>query len=148
MYFSIMFGLWTSACRMQDKKKKINFSTHIQYWNHTQLSLFYTLRKRSSHTNLKHGIQWYSKLEVYLVIGVVLSRYRTQQPFPHALSSQQPPSQPPSLLTQLDQNEEICCIFFNFQKAFDTVPHRRFMEKLKQLHLHPLIVSWLHSYLT
>ena len=51
-------------------------------------------------------------------------------------------------LMQLDQNKEICCVFFDFQKAFDTVPHRRLMEKLKQLHLHPLIVSWLHSYLT
>ena len=51
-------------------------------------------------------------------------------------------------LTQLDQNKEICCVFFDFQKAFDTVSHRRLMDKLKQLHLHPLIVKWLHSYLT
>ena len=51
-------------------------------------------------------------------------------------------------LTQLDQSKEICCVFFDFQKAFDTVSHRRLMEKLKQLHLHPLIVSWLHSYHT
>ena len=41
-------------------------------------------------------------------------------------------------LAQLDQNKEICCVFFDFQKAFDTVSHRRLMEKLKQLHLHPL----------
>ena len=51
-------------------------------------------------------------------------------------------------LTQLDQNKEICCVFFDFQKAFDTVSHRRLMEKLKQLNLHPLIVNWLRSYLT
>ena len=51
-------------------------------------------------------------------------------------------------LTQLDQNKEICCVFFDLQKAFDTVSHRRLMEKLKQLHLHPLIVKWLRSYLT
>jgi len=48
-------------------------------------------------------------------------------------------------LTQLDQNKEIC---FDFQKVFDTVSHKRLMEKLKQLHLHPLIVKWLRSYLT
>ena len=47
----------------------------------------------------------------------------------------------------LDQNKEICCIFFDFQKAFDTVPHRRLMEKLKQLNLHPSILTWLCSYL-
>ena len=51
-------------------------------------------------------------------------------------------------LTQLDQNKEICCVFFDLQKAFDTVSHRRLMEKLKQLHLHPLIVKWICSYLT
>ena len=28
----------------------------------------------------------------------------------------------------LDKNKEICCIFFDFQKAFETVPHRRPME--------------------
>jgi len=33
--------------------------------------------------------------------------------------------------------------FFDFQKVFDAVPHRRLMEKLKQLDLHPLIVAWL-----
>ena len=47
----------------------------------------------------------------------------------------------------LDQNKETCCIFFDFQKAFDTVPHRRLMEKLKQHNLHPSILTWLCSYL-
>ena len=51
-------------------------------------------------------------------------------------------------LTHLDQNEDICCVFFDFQKAFNTVPHRRFMERLNQLHLDPFIIAWLGSYLT
>ena len=50
-------------------------------------------------------------------------------------------------IKHLDQNKEICCIFFDFQKAFDTVPHRRLNEKLKQLNLHPSILTWLCSYL-
>ncbi len=50
-------------------------------------------------------------------------------------------------LKHLDQNKDICCVFFDFQKAFDTVPHRRLMEKLKQLNLHPTILTWLCSYL-
>ena len=45
----------------------------------------------------------------------------------------------------LDQNKEICCVF-NFQKAFDTVFHR-LMKKLKQLNLHPYILTWLCTYL-
>ena len=51
-------------------------------------------------------------------------------------------------LTHLDQNKDICCVFFDFQKAFDTVPHRILMERLKQLHLDAFIIAWLGSYLT
>ena len=51
-------------------------------------------------------------------------------------------------LMHLDQNKDICCVFFDFQKVFDTVPHRRFMERLEQLHLDPFIIAWLGSYLT
>ena len=40
------------------------------------------------------------------------------------------------LAYKLDENKQICCVFCNFQKAFDDVPHRRLMEKLKQLYLH------------
>ena len=50
-------------------------------------------------------------------------------------------------LSQLDQNKDICCVFFDFQKAFDTVPHKSLMERLSQLNLHPLILRWIHSYL-
>ena len=48
-------------------------------------------------------------------------------------------------LLQLDQNKDICCVFFDFQKAFDTVPHKSLMERLSQLNLHPLILRWIHT---
>ena len=41
----------------------------------------------------------------------------------------------------------MCCIFFTFQKTFDTVPHKNLMDKLSQLEFHPLILKWIHSYL-
>ena len=44
----------------------------------------------------------------------------------------------------IDQNNEICCVFFNLimKKAFDTVPH---MLKLVE---QPLVLRWIHSYLS
>ena len=50
-------------------------------------------------------------------------------------------------LTQLDTKKDVCCIFFDFQKAFDTVPHKNLMDKLSQLEFHPLILRWIQSYL-
>ena len=49
-------------------------------------------------------------------------------------------------LTQLDNKKDVCCIFFDFQKAFDTVPHKNLTDKLSQLEFHPLILKWIHSY--
>lgn len=51
-------------------------------------------------------------------------------------------------LSLLDHSQEVCCIFFDFQKAFDTVPHQKLLKKVEQLDIHPLILHWLHSYLT
>ena len=51
-------------------------------------------------------------------------------------------------LMHLEQKREIACVFFDFQKAFDTVPHRRLMERLNQLQLDPYLIQWLGSYLT
>ena len=38
-------------------------------------------------------------------------------------------------------------MFFDFHKAFDTVPHRSLVDKLCQLGLNPQIVNWVHNYL-
>ena len=40
------------------------------------------------------------------------------------------------------------CIFFDVQKAFDSVPHQSLMCRLANLHVHPLLLSWLCSYLS
>ena len=48
---------------------------------------------------------------------------------------------------QLDNHMEIGAVFFDFRKAFDTVPHRLLMAKLHNLGLDPHIITWIHNYL-
>ena len=48
----------------------------------------------------------------------------------------------------LDQRKDVMCVFFDFQKAFDTVPHRRLMTRLVELGIHPTLLAWLCSYLS
>ena len=48
-------------------------------------------------------------------------------------------------LSYLDCGNDIAAIFFDFKKAFDTVPHRLLIEKLQ---LNTSIVEWIGSYLT
>ena len=51
-------------------------------------------------------------------------------------------------LMQLDKNHEVCCICFDFKKAFDSIPHALLLGKLELLNLPSFILSWLDSYLT
>ena len=51
-------------------------------------------------------------------------------------------------LQSLDARVEVCATFFDFRKAFDTVPHRTLISKLKTLYLHPAIIRWICNYLT
>ena len=39
-------------------------------------------------------------------------------------------------------------MFFYFKKAFDTVPHRKLMNILCEIDTHPVLLSWLCSYLS
>jgi len=41
---------------------------------------------------------------------------------------------------QLEAGREVCAVFFNLRKAFDSVPHRALLEKLKQLNLNPVLI--------
>ena len=50
-------------------------------------------------------------------------------------------------LRQLDDGNEICSIYFDVRKAFDSVPHSHLMSKLSTLQLCPHIHHWIHSYL-
>ena len=50
-------------------------------------------------------------------------------------------------LQQVEEGNEIGAVFFEFEKAFDRVPHQSLMSKLMGLGLEPYIMTWLHNYL-
>ena len=48
----------------------------------------------------------------------------------------------------LEAGCEICAVFLDLQKAFDSVPHRSLLLALQKLDIHPNLLKWLCSYLT
>ena len=53
-----------------------------------------------------------------------------------------------NILNLLEAGNEVCAIFFNFHKAFDSVPHHKLLDKLQDLGLGERILQWVKSYLT
>ena len=50
-------------------------------------------------------------------------------------------------LQLLESGRDVGAIFFDFKKAFDSVPHHALMDKLKGINLNPLLLHWIQSYL-
>ena len=48
----------------------------------------------------------------------------------------------------IDNGCGIDCIYMDYQKAFDTVPHRRLIEKLKAYGIGPNIIEWIEDFLS
>ena len=48
----------------------------------------------------------------------------------------------------LYSGSEVCSIFFNLQKAFDSVPHRSLIAKLSLLNISDFLLKWIIDYLT
>ena len=46
-------------------------------------------------------------------------------------------------LKTLEEGKEICAVFFDYRKAFDTVPHQPLLEKLTALELDHLLAAGL-----
>ena len=51
-------------------------------------------------------------------------------------------------LQQLELGNEVCSVFFDLKKAFDSVPHHLLLQRLLQINTNPFIVQWVRSYLT
>ena len=49
---------------------------------------------------------------------------------------------------RLEEGKEICALFFDFKKAFDSVPHRPLITKLQQMGIPYHLLVWISSYLT
>ena len=48
----------------------------------------------------------------------------------------------------LEKSKEVGAVFFDFRKAFDSVPHRTLLAKLDDLQVNHLLIQWIHSYLS
>ena len=48
----------------------------------------------------------------------------------------------------LDCGNELCSVFFDLSKAFDTVPHQQLLFKLFELQVNPFLIRWVSNYLT
>ena len=46
----------------------------------------------------------------------------------------------------LDQGNEVCVVFFDVSKAFDTVPHLPLLQKLSEIGLDPYIIRWIRRH--
>ena len=47
----------------------------------------------------------------------------------------------------VDSNHEVAIVFFDVQKAFDTVPHINLLKHLQPLKINKYILQWVKSYL-
>ena len=49
---------------------------------------------------------------------------------------------------RLEEGKGNCAVFFDFKKAFDSVPHRPLITKLQQMGIPNHVLVWISSYLT
>ncbi len=49
---------------------------------------------------------------------------------------------------ELEEGNEVAAVFFDLSKAFDSVPHRQLITKLKTIGLDEHLILWITDYLT
>ena len=48
----------------------------------------------------------------------------------------------------MDQGNYTDIIYMDFQKAFDTVPHKRLISKLKSFNIRNDLINWIEAFIT
>ena len=48
----------------------------------------------------------------------------------------------------LETGTDVCAVFFDLKKAFDSVPHKALMEKLATIGVDPYMLKWFSNYLS
>ena len=51
-------------------------------------------------------------------------------------------------LQLMETGQEVGAVFFDFKKAFDSVPRQALLQKLESLGINKQLLKWLYSYLT
>jgi len=49
---------------------------------------------------------------------------------------------------KIENGGRIDVLYTNLEKAFDRVPHRRLLRKLKRYNIHPDLIDWIKSFLS
>lgn len=50
--------------------------------------------------------------------------------------------------TLMEAGMDVCAVFFDYRKAFDSVPHHPLLNKLTSNNLNPFLLRWIANYLT
>ena len=45
----------------------------------------------------------------------------------------------------IDNGKGVDCIYMDYQKAFDTVPHKRLVQKLKAYNINEHLITWIED---
>ena len=51
-------------------------------------------------------------------------------------------------LVCMEKRHDVGTVFFDFTKAFDSVPHLALLAKLRHIGLRQDLISWIHNYLS
>jgi len=127
-----------------DNRKKIDFfKTIIDFWKKTKL------------TSLPSLIVFRPKCNyvLYTHIRGHLDRYGILTPANHGFRSRHSCESQLLLTTHdlLKQRDQGCTVdmgILDFSKAFDTVPHRRLINKLRIYGIHGVVLSWIEAFLS
>ena len=101
------------------------------------LSILSKLLKKHLHDLLSHHLNIFSPLSEHQW-GFTSGKSTTSALISYAHDCQE----------ALDCGNELCSVFFDLSKAFDTVPHQQLLFKLFELQVDPFLIRWVSNYLT